>query len=56
MAMRHRLQWFIHLRTHGLKKGDERRQFSSQTLVNGSVECRLKQKSFEQLAKRQQRR
>ena len=23
LAMRHRLQWFIHLRTHGLRKGDE---------------------------------
>ena len=23
MAMRHRLQWFIHLRAHGLRKGDE---------------------------------
>jgi len=22
-AMRHRLQWFIHLRAHGLRKGDE---------------------------------
>ena len=21
--MRHRLQWFIHLRAHGLRKGDE---------------------------------
>jgi len=23
MAMHHRLQWFIHLRAHGLRKGDE---------------------------------
>jgi len=23
LAMRHRLQWFIHLRVHGLRKGDE---------------------------------
>ena len=23
LAMRHRLQWFIHLRAHGLRKGDE---------------------------------
>jgi len=23
LAMRHRLQWFIHLRVHGLMKGDE---------------------------------
>jgi len=23
MAMRRRLQWFIHLRAHGLRKGDE---------------------------------
>ena len=23
VAMRHRLQWFIHLRAHGLRKGDE---------------------------------
>ena len=23
LAMHHRLQWFIHLRIHGLKKGDE---------------------------------
>jgi len=22
LAMRHRLQWFIHLRAHGLRKGD----------------------------------
>jgi len=22
-AMRHRLQWFIHLRAHGLRQGDE---------------------------------
>ena len=25
MAMRHRLQWFIHLPAHGLRKGDEHR-------------------------------
>jgi len=23
LAMRHRLQWYIHLRAHGLRKGDE---------------------------------
>jgi len=23
LAMRHTLQWFIHLRAHGLRKGDE---------------------------------
>jgi len=23
LAMRHRLQWFIHLRAHGTSKGDE---------------------------------
>jgi len=23
LAMRHRLQWFIYLRAHGLRKGDE---------------------------------
>jgi len=23
LAMRHRLQWFIHLRAHGLRNGDE---------------------------------
>jgi len=23
LATRHRLQWFIHLRAHGLRKGDE---------------------------------
>jgi len=23
LAMRHRLKWFIHLRAHGLSKGDE---------------------------------
>ena len=23
LAMRHRLQWFIHLRAHGLRKGDK---------------------------------
>ena len=23
LAMRHRLQWFIHLRAHSLRKGDE---------------------------------
>jgi len=23
LAMRHRLQWFIHLRARGLRKGDE---------------------------------
>ena len=23
LAMRHRLQWFIHLLAHGLRKGDE---------------------------------
>jgi len=23
LAVRHRLQWFIHLRAHGLRKGDE---------------------------------
>jgi len=23
LAMHHRLQWFIHLRAHGLRKGDE---------------------------------
>jgi len=23
LAMRHRRQWFIHLRAHGLRKGDE---------------------------------
>jgi len=23
LAMRHRLQWFIHLQAHGLRKGDE---------------------------------
>ena len=23
LAMRHRLQWFIHIRAHGLRKGDE---------------------------------
>jgi len=23
LVMRHRLQWFIHLRAHGLSKGDE---------------------------------
>jgi len=23
LAMRHRLQWFIHLRDHGLRKGDK---------------------------------
>jgi len=23
LAMRHRLQWFIDLRAHGLRKGDE---------------------------------
>jgi len=23
VAMRHRLRWFIHLRVHGLRKGDE---------------------------------
>ena len=23
LAMRHKLQWFIHLRAHGLRKGDE---------------------------------
>ena len=23
LAMRHRLQWFLHLRAHGLRKGDE---------------------------------
>jgi len=23
LAMRHRLQWFIHLRAHGLRKADE---------------------------------
>jgi len=23
LALRHRLQWFIHLRVHGLRKGDE---------------------------------
>ena len=23
LAMRHRLQWFIHLRAHGLRKGDD---------------------------------
>jgi len=23
LAMRHRLQWYIHLRDHGLRKGDE---------------------------------
>jgi len=23
LAMRHRLQWFIQLRAHGLRKGDE---------------------------------
>jgi len=23
LAMRHRLKWFIHLRAHGLNKGDE---------------------------------
>jgi len=23
LAMRHRLQWFIHLRAHGIRKGDE---------------------------------
>jgi len=23
LAMRNRLQWFIHLRAHGLRKGDE---------------------------------
>jgi len=25
LAMRHRLKWFIHLRAHGLSKGDEHR-------------------------------
>ena len=29
LAMRHRLQWFIHLRVHGLRKGDEPRLLSS---------------------------
>jgi len=28
VAMRHRLQWFIHLRVHGLRKGDEHPAYS----------------------------
>ena len=28
LAMRHRFQWFIHLRVHGLRKGDEHPAFT----------------------------
>ena len=28
LAMRHRLQWFIHMRAHGLRKGDEHPTYS----------------------------
>ena len=28
LAMRHRLQWFIHLQAHGLRKGDEHRTYA----------------------------
>jgi len=27
-SVRHRLQWFIHLRVHGLRKGDEHLAYS----------------------------
>ena len=27
LAMRHRLPWFVHLRAHGLRKGDEPRPY-----------------------------
>ena len=29
LAMRHRFQWFIHLRAHGLRKGDEHPAYTS---------------------------
>ena len=33
LAMRHRLHWFIHLRAHGLRKGDEHPAYT--TLLMG---------------------
>ena len=29
LAMRHRLQWFIHLRAHGLRKGDKHHAYAA---------------------------
>ena len=29
LGMRHRLQWFIHLLTHGMRKGDEQPAYTS---------------------------
>ena len=34
LAMRHRLQWFVHLRAHGLRKGDEHPAFTSRRVSN----------------------
>jgi len=35
LVMRHRLHWFIHLRAHGLRKGDEHPAYT--TLLMGCV-------------------
>jgi len=32
LAMRHRLQWFIYLRAHGLRKGDEHPAYTAHVL------------------------
>jgi len=36
LAMRHRLQWFIHLRAHGLRKGDEHPAYTPHGLWHSS--------------------
>ena len=37
LVMRHRLQWFIHLRAHGLRKGDEHPAYTTHGVGYGTL-------------------
>jgi len=39
LAMRHRLQWFIHLQAHGLRKGDEHSAYAPHGALPWSIHC-----------------
>ena len=38
LALRHRLQWFIHLLSHGLKKGDEHPAYTPHDMRYGTLD------------------